>query len=61
MVVLSPNRDHAEVDKIFHDEQSVRRLISRFRNPARLWACYEAGPTGYELYRLLVSLGCAAR
>ncbi len=57
MAVLPPNRDHAEVDKIFHDEQSVRRLISRFRNPARVWACYEAGPTGYELYRLLVSLG----
>ena len=57
VAILPPYRDHAEVDKIFHDEQSVRRLISRFRNPARLWACYEAGPTGYELYRQLVSLG----
>jgi transposase len=57
VAVLPPHRDHAEVDKIFHDEASGRRLISRFRNPARLWACYEAGPTGYELYRLLISLG----
>lgn len=57
VAVLTPYRDHADVDKIFHDEQSVRRLVARFRDPARLWACYEAGPTGYELYRLLVSLG----
>jgi transposase len=57
VAILPAYRDRAEVEKIFHDEQSVRRLSSRFRNPARLWACYEAGPTGYELHRLLVSLG----
>ena len=57
VAILQPHRDQPEVDKILHDEQSVPRLIARFRNPARLWACYEAGPTGYELYRLLVSLG----
>ena len=39
VAILQPHRDQAEVDKIFHDEQSVRRLIARFRNPARLWAC----------------------
>ena len=29
-------------------------LIDRFDDHSTLWACYEAGPTGYELYRLLM-------
>jgi len=45
------------VDKISSDDQSVRRLVARFEDPGRVWACYEAGPTGYELARLLGSLG----
>src|SRR5262249_52430693 len=36
---------------------SVRRLIGRFEDRSRLWACSEAGPTRYDLYRLLVSMG----
>jgi len=31
----------------------VRRLVGRLGDPRRLRACYEAGPTGYELARLL--------
>ena len=57
VAVLPPDRDVADVDKIFHDEESVRRLIKRVGRPSGLWACYEAGPTGYGLYRLLSSLG----
>ena len=57
VAVLPPDRDVAEVDKIFHDEESVRRLIKRLGRPSGLWACYEAGPTGYELHRLLTSMG----
>jgi transposase len=45
------------VEKIFHDEVSVRRLVGRFDDRSTLWACYEAGPTGYDLYRLLTGLG----
>lgn len=55
--VLEPGREAPAVDKISSDEESVRRLIGRFPDPTRLWACYEAGPTGYELHRLLASLG----
>jgi transposase len=47
------------VDKITHDEVSVRRLVSRLGGPARLRVCYEAGPTGYELCRLLTSMRVA--
>ena len=49
MAVLSPDRDSAEFDKIFHDSDSVRRLVKRLGNPREIWACYEAGPTGYDL------------
>ncbi|HSS08301.1 MAG TPA: IS110 family transposase [Acidimicrobiales bacterium] len=57
VAVLHPDRDVAEVDKISSDEVSVRRLIKRLGRPSGLWACYEAGPTGYDLYRLLHSIG----
>ena len=56
MAVLLPDRDVAEIDKIFNDETSVRRLIKRLGHPSGLWACYEAGPTGYDLQRLLNAL-----
>ena len=44
------------LERIAHDEVSIRRLGSRLGGPARLRACYEAGPTGYELHRLLGSM-----
>ncbi len=57
VAALAPDRDRATVQKIFHDEVSVRRLIGRFDDRSKLWACYEAGPTGYDLYRRLVGMG----
>ena len=29
----------ADVEKIAHDEESVRRLVTRLGSPGRLWAC----------------------
>ena len=49
------------LERIAHDEVSIRRLVSRLGEPARLRACYEAGPTGYELHRLLTSTGWVVR
>ena len=57
VAVLHPDRDLAVVDKISSDAESVRRLIKRVGRPSGLWACYEAGPTGYDLYRLLTKMG----
>ncbi len=45
------------MEKIFNDEESVRRLVGRLGEASLVWACYEAGPTGYDLHRLLSSLG----
>jgi transposase len=57
--VLNPGREIPDVERIFHDEESVRRLVGRFPEPRLLRACYEAGPTGYALARLLGSMGVA--
>lgn len=51
--LLEPGSTRPVIDKISTDDESIRRLIARFEDPARVWACYEAGPTGYELSRTL--------
>jgi transposase len=55
--VLRPGEDVSDVEKISSDDDSVRRLVARLGDPRRVRACYEAGPTGYELARLLRALG----
>jgi transposase len=59
--ILAPEDESPEVEKIFHDEASVRRFVARFADPRRLVSCYEAGPTGYGLHRLLMSMGVACQ
>jgi transposase len=48
-----------DVEVISNDEASVRRLIDRFPQRAQLRICYEAGPTGFGLHRLLSAMGVA--
>lgn len=57
--ILRPDEVSPDGEKIFNDEASVRRLIDRFPDRAVLRVCYEAGPTGFGLYRLLASMGVA--
>jgi transposase len=57
--ILRPGQDVADVEKISSDDDAVRRLVARLGNSRQLRACYEAGPTGYELCRLLRTLGVA--
>ena len=54
-------RQTPSVDRWFHDEPSVRRFVSGLGTPARVRLCYEAGPTGYDLARLLGRLGVATQ
>ena len=58
--ILAPGRGVPVVERIAHEEASIRRLVGRLGDPRRLRACYEAGPTGYELARLLdrMGIGC---
>jgi len=55
--ILRPDEEAPDVEKIFNDEASVRRFLNRFADHRVLSVCYEAGPTGYELHRLLTSMG----
>ena len=57
--ILMPGQEIPVVDRISNEEDSVRRLIGRFGDPVGLRACYEAGPGGYGLHRLLASMGVA--
>jgi transposase len=55
--VLGPDSEVPVVDRWFHDEASVRRFVKGFTDPGSVRLCYEAGPTGYGLARLLERLG----
>ena len=44
-------------ESIANTPEAVRRLVRRWPEPTRVRACYEAGPTGYDLYRQLTALG----
>ena len=59
VAVLRPGEDVPAVEVISHDGEMVRRLIGKFADRSVLAACYEAGPGGYELYRLLAAAGVA--
>ena len=37
-----PGSTSLVTDRIGTDEESVRRLVARFDDPLRVWACYEA-------------------
>ena len=55
--LLEPSSTSPVCDKISADDEAVRRLVARLDEPSGVWACYEAGPTGFELARLLRSVG----
>ncbi|RNB81704.1 IS110 family transposase [Brevibacillus nitrificans] len=42
---------------IAHTPEAIRKLMKQLGDFHSLYVCYEAGATGYELYRLFLSLG----
>jgi transposase len=54
---LPPSGGSPEVIEIEHTPRAVRRLIERLGGPDGLAVCYEAGPVGWQLKRLLDTLG----
>jgi transposase len=59
--ILPTDQQIPDVERIAHDEASVRRLACRLGHPRMLRACYQAGPTGFELARLLASMGISCQ
>lgn len=44
------------VGMINYTVEEIRKLMKKLGEPKQLYICYEAGPTGYGLYRLLKSI-----
>jgi transposase len=57
--ILLPGEEVPVVDRVWNQEDSVRHLVGRLGPAGQLRACYEAGPCGFELHRLLTSMGVA--
>jgi transposase len=57
--VLPAEGGQVELVQLENSEKAVRRLVRRLGGPHGLAVCYEAGPCGYDLYRLLTSIGVA--
>jgi transposase len=53
---LAAEGGQVELVQLENSEKAIRRLVRRFGGQG-LAVCYEAGPCGYDLYRLLSSLG----
>jgi transposase len=48
-----------EVTRLENTERAVRRIVDRLGGPKGLAVAYEAGPCGYDLFRLLSRMGVA--
>lgn len=57
--ILRPNETAPELREIPNDPQHIRRLFTRLHRERPVAACYEAGVSGYDLYRQLRALGVA--
>jgi transposase len=57
--VLPPSGGQPEVHRIETTERAIGRLIDKLGGPEGLAVCYEAGPGGFELLRLLRKRGVA--
>lgn len=58
VALLRPD-GRVDEDRIANTPEAVRTLVRRWADPSAIQACYEAGPTGYALYRELTGLGVA--
>jgi transposase len=56
---LLPSGGKPEVSRIETTEKAIRRFIERLGGPEGLAVCYEAGPGGFALWRLLSGIGVA--
>ena len=55
--LLRPGEHQPELREIPNDPKLIRRLFERLKREGPVTACYEAGVSGYDLYRQLLGLG----
>jgi transposase len=56
---LPPTGGKPEVCRIETTAKAIRRFVDRLGGPEGLAVCYEAGPGGFALWRLLTAMGVA--
>jgi transposase len=54
-----PRAGELKLQEIPNTERALRALVRRLGGPDGLVVCYEAGPCGYDLFRLLSAIGVA--
>jgi len=59
--VLRPGDREPELREIPNEPKGVRRLVERLTREGPVRACYEAGVSGYDLYRQLTALGVSCQ
>ena len=57
--ILPASGGTPEVTRLENTERAIRRFVEKLGGPAGLAVCYEAGPGGYDLQRLLSRIGVA--
>jgi len=57
VAVAEPSGEVRTLGTIPNTPEGVRRVLAKLGGRERLRVCYEAGPTGYALYRDLTALG----
>ncbi len=57
--ILPPTGGQPEVQQIETTGVAIRRFVERLGGPQGLAVCYEAGPGGFDLLRVLAGLGVA--
>jgi transposase len=55
--ILRPGAEEPELREIPHVSKLVRRLVERLKHEGPVDVCYEAGVSGYDLYRQITALG----
>ncbi len=55
--ILHPGATTAELRELPNDPPHIRRLFERLQREGPVVACYEAGVSGYDLYRQITGLG----
>ncbi len=54
--ILRPGAKEPELRSLPNEPRHLRRFVERLQREGRVLACYEAGPSGYDLYRQLTAL-----
>ena len=59
--ILRPGAREPELREIPNEPKLIRRLCKRLTREGPVRACYEAGVSGYDLYRQITALGVSCQ